>query len=86
MAARSLASVSLKRDALHQRFTSICLPQCTNLTTLSARKRKNAASNRYGNILPFDHNCIKVMAHTAEGARGRYINASLMQVQFCYLW
>ena len=75
-----LQDVHLDRDSLHQRFTSIS-PTRGNLTHLSARKKKNASCNRYSNILPFDHNCIKVMAHAAEGSRGRYINASMMQVR-----
>lgn len=79
LAASILADVHLDRDSLHQRFTSIS-PSRANLTHLSARKKKNANCNRYGNILPFDHNCVKVMAHAAEGSRGRYINASIMQV------
>lgn len=76
-AADILEQVDIEGDALHQRFTSIQIFR-TNLSMMSARKKKNANSNRYGNVLPFDHNCIKVMAHAAEGTRGQYINASLI--------
>lgn len=81
-AARALASVPLTQDALHQRFTSITLPPNAKLSTKSAERRKNARSNRYSNILPFDHNRVKVRAHVAEGGRGEYINASLIHVRF----
>lgn len=76
----SLGRVSLTTDALHQRFTSITLPPHAKLSTKSAERRKNERSNRYSNILPFDHNRIKVKATTPEGGRGEYINASLIQV------
>jgi Protein-tyrosine phosphatase len=84
-AADILAKVGLDRDSLFFRFSGIVIPQ-TNLTMISGRKKKNVNSNRYGNILPFDHNCVKVAAHAPEGTRGNYINASLLKVRACYGW
>lgn len=84
-AASILEAVPLDRDSLHKRFTSIPPPR-PGLTTLSAKKRKNAGANRYANILPYDHNCVKIMAQAEEGSRGRYINASVMQVRNSWPW
>ena len=82
-AASILKAVSLDRDSLHQLFTSVAPPRA-GLTTMSAKKRKNSGANRYANILPYDHNGVKVMTHAEEGSRGRFINASLLQVRcFC---
>ena len=66
---------------MQQRFASISRHRPSHLTTISAKKRKNASCNRYGNILPFDQNAVKVKAHAQEGSRGSYINASLVQAR-----
>lgn len=80
-AAELLARVPLSAESMQQRFASISRHRPSHLTTISAKKRKNASCNRYGNILPFDQNSVKVRAHAQEGSRGSYINASLVQVR-----
>lgn len=76
-----LNEVDLSKDALLQRFTDIGYPTGSKFTTISAMKKKNRMCNRYSNILPWDHNGIKIHTSEADGKRGRYINASLLKVQ-----
>lgn len=67
-------------EVLQQRFIDIRHPTGSHLSTNSARKRKNLARNRYTNILPFDHNCVKVYSNAEDQKRGKYVNASIIEV------
>lgn len=75
-----LKEVDLSKDALLQRFADIGYPTGSKFTTISAMKKKNRMCNRYANILPWDHNGIKIHSSEADGKRGRYINASMLKV------
>lgn len=66
---------------LQERFEDLHQPIPSTLTTISAKKRKNAAANRYSNVLPYDHNCVKVGACGEDVSKRRYINASLLRVR-----
>jgi protein tyrosine phosphatase len=85
LASEYLQNLDMSTDVLQQRFLSIRQPFGSHLTTISAKKRKNAGRNRYSNILPFDHNRVKVFINEPEGSRGRYINASFMKVSVSQL-
>lgn len=75
-----LVSMDRSSEALHQRFINIRHPTGSHLSTNSAKKRKNLPCNRYSNILPFDHNCVKVYSNAADSKRGKYVNASVIKV------
>jgi Protein-tyrosine phosphatase len=75
-----LSAMDLSRQSLHQQFINIGHPAGSHLSMKSAEKKKNAARNRYTNILPFDHNGIKVRAGQTDNPRGQYINASMLKV------
>ena len=66
--------LSAKLDGLSQ-------PLPSAYTTVSASKRKNAAANRYSNVLPFDYNCVKIQPPAGSLVKGTYINASVVKVR-----
>lgn len=76
-----LEEVDVSKDGLLLRFEDIGYPTGSKFTTVSAMKKKNRMCNRYSNILPWDHNGVKIHSSEAEGKRGRYINASLLKVR-----
>ena len=77
-----LGSMDRSSEALHQRFINIRHPTGSHLLTKSAKKKKNLPCNRYSNILPFDHNRVKIYSNTedSERERGKYVNASVIKV------